>query len=275
MLVVLDSNPLGARAIQNVAALREALTGLLQPSGLRSATISLAGDTALAEGLVSNTTSDLWRIGLAAIVVNLLLLVIFLRALIAPLYLLACSVLALCASLGTTVWVFDRVMGADRVTFYVPFATAVLLVSLGSDYNIFGVGHVSEEARRRPLREAIIVAVPQSTRAINAAAVTLAASFGVLALIPLHPSARSASPWRWSSSSTPSSSAPSSYPACSSSSVPPAAGPVPTSERYGATQRHPRPRLRLRREEGETPQPISGPRQGTGYDPSSRRRPSG
>ena len=68
-----------------------------------------------------------------------------------------------------------------------PFATAVLLVSLGSDYNIFGVGHVWEEARHRPLREAIVFAVPQSTRAINAAALTLAVSFGLLALIPLRP----------------------------------------------------------------------------------------
>ena len=187
MLVVFDSDPLGARAIANAGALRAAMPALVEASGLRDVTVSLAGDSALAEGLVASTTSDLVRIGLAAIVVNLLLLIVFLRALVAPVYLLACSVLALMAALGIQVWVFQHLLGSDGVTFYVPFATAVLLVSLGSDYNIFGVGHVWEEARHRPLRDAIVVAVPQSTRAINAAALTLAVSFGLLALIPLRP----------------------------------------------------------------------------------------
>jgi RND superfamily putative drug exporter len=187
MLVVLDSDPLGAKAIHDVGQLRDALPGLVEASGLQGATAALAGDTALAEGLVSTTTSDLYRIGIAAVIVNLLLLIIFLRALVAPLYLLACSVLALTAALGVTVFVFEGTLDAEGITFYVPFATAVLLVSLGSDYNIFGVGHVWEEARHRPLREAIVHAVPQSTRAINAAAVTLAVSFGLLALIPLRP----------------------------------------------------------------------------------------
>jgi RND superfamily putative drug exporter len=187
MLVVFDSDPLGARAIANAGALRAAIPALIEASGLQDATVSLAGDSALAEGLVASTTTDLVRIGLAAIIVNLLLLIVFLRALVAPIYLLACSVLALTAALGIQVWVFQHLLGSDGVTFYVPFATAVLLVSLGSDYNIFGVGHVWEEARHRPLRDAIIIAVPQSTRAINAAALTLAVSFGLLALIPLRP----------------------------------------------------------------------------------------
>ena len=75
----------------------------------------------------------------------------------------------------------------DGLTFYVPFAAAVLLVSLGSDYNIFGVGRVWDEARHLPLREAVLKAVPESSRAITAAGVTLAVSFGMLAIIPLTP----------------------------------------------------------------------------------------
>lgn len=82
---------------------------------------------------------------------------------------------------------FQDLLGQDGLIFYVPFAAAVLLVSLGSDYNIFSVGYIWEEARRRPLREALAVAVPRSTRAINAAGITLAVSFGLVALIPLGP----------------------------------------------------------------------------------------
>jgi putative drug exporter of the RND superfamily len=122
---------------------------------------------------------------LAMLAVDLLLLMIFLRAVIAPLYLLAASVLALAASLGLTVFVFQVILGHDDVTYYVPFAAAVLLVSLGSDYNVFVVGRIWEEARRRPLRDAIAVAAPRAARAITIAAAALAGSFLLLAIVPL------------------------------------------------------------------------------------------
>jgi RND superfamily putative drug exporter len=184
-LLVLDEPPLGAGAVDDLRAIQAQLPELLRAAGLSDVRADFAGDTALATGIVTSTTDDMGRIALAALVVNLLMLVLFLRALVAPLYLLGCSLLALSATLGLTTVVFQDVLGHDGLTFYVPFAAAVLLVALGSDYNIFGVGHIWEEARHRPLREAIEIALPQSTRAITAAGVTLAVSFGLLALVPL------------------------------------------------------------------------------------------
>jgi RND superfamily putative drug exporter len=160
---------------------------LLATAGLSGAEVSFAGDTALGLSLVDTAAADLVRIAIAVVLVDLLLLVWFLRALVAPVYLLASSVLAVGASLGLTTWFFQDVLGRDGLIFYVPFAAAVLLVSLGSDYNIFSVGYIWEEARRRPLSEAVAVAVPRSTRAINAAGITLAASFALIALIPVAP----------------------------------------------------------------------------------------
>jgi RND superfamily putative drug exporter len=187
MLVILKSDPLDATAISDLGALRDRLPDLARRSGLTAATISIAGDTALAQGLVSSTGADLVRIAVAGIIVNLLLLVLFLRALVAPLFLLASSVLALTASLGLTVWLFMHIIGNEGLTFYVPFAAAVLLVSLGSDYNIFGVGRIWAEAARMPLPDAVAKAVPESSRAITSAGFTLAVSFGMLVLIPLTP----------------------------------------------------------------------------------------
>ena len=93
----------------------------------------------------------------------------------------------LTASLGLTTVVFQTLLGHDGLTFYVPFAAAVLLVALGLDYNIFGVGQVWEHARRSPLPEAIRTVMPRSTKAITAAGITLATSFALLALVPLRP----------------------------------------------------------------------------------------
>ncbi len=187
MLVVFTHDPLGAAAIGDLANLREQVPTLAARHGLSEADITFAGDTALAEGLVSSTSADLYRIALVAIVVNLLLLVVFLRSLLAPVLLLCCSVLALAASLGLTNLVFADPDTGGGLTFYVPFAAAVLLVSLGSDYNIFGVGRVWDEAQRMPIREAVIKAFPETSSAITTAGITLAVSFGMLAIIPLSP----------------------------------------------------------------------------------------
>jgi RND superfamily putative drug exporter len=183
--VILEDEPLGGKAIEVLKRLKADVPGLLRGAGLEGAAVGFAGDTALAQETIDLNVSDLGRISLAMLLVDLILLMAFLRAVIAPLYLLAASVLALAASLGLTVFVFQVILGHDDVTYYVPFAAAVLLVSLGSDYNVFVVGRIWEEARRRPLRDAIAVAAPRAARAITVAAAALAGSFLLLAIVPL------------------------------------------------------------------------------------------
>jgi len=186
-LLVLDEEPLSAPAIDTVERLRERLPQLLARSGIDRARVSVAGDTALAQETVRSIRRDGLRVGIAVLAVNLVLLALFLRAIAAPLYLLAASVLALAAALGATTWAFQAQLGHDDVTYYVPFAAAVLLLSLGSDYNVFVVGRIWQEARDRSLREAIATAVPLASRTITVAGVTLAGSFALLALVPIRP----------------------------------------------------------------------------------------
>ena len=185
ILLLLDQEPQGGPAADIVERLRERLPVLARDAGL-DATIRIAGDTALAEETVRTITSDLIRIGIAAFLVNFLLLAIFLRALLAPLYLVLASGLALAASIGLTTLLFQGFLGHDELTYHVPFAVAVLLLSLGSDYNVFVVGRIWQEAERGlPLREAIATAAPRASRAIGVAGLALALSFAALALIDL------------------------------------------------------------------------------------------
>ena len=183
-LVVLDEDPLGGPGIAALRRLESDLPRLAQEAGL-SARVSVAGDTALAAETVDAMKHDLVRIGIAAGLVNLLVLVVFLRALVAPLYLLAASFLALAASLGLTTFVFQELLDQGSLTYYVPFAVAVLLLSLGSDYNVFVVGRIWQEARRERLRDAIALAAPRASRTIAVAGLALALSFAALAIVPL------------------------------------------------------------------------------------------
>src|SRR3954468_16236967 len=184
--LVLDKEPLGAPAVDRFRALRDDMPALVQRAGLGpGVTLSFGGETALADDTITRVLDDLKRVAVVAIVVNVLLLVVFMRAFVAPMYLVASSVLGLLASLGLTTFLFQQVLGNDDLTYYVPFAAAVLLVALGSDYNVFVAGRIWEEARRYRLREAIAVAMPAAARAVTAAGLALAASFALLAIVPL------------------------------------------------------------------------------------------
>ncbi len=184
--VVLDEDPLGARAVDRFRDLRDRMPALARLAGLGPGVhMSFGGETALADDTISRVIDDLKRVSVVVILVNLVLLALFMRALVAPLYLVAASVLGLLASLGLTTLVFQKVLGDEDITYYVPFAAAVLLVALGSDYNVFVAGRIWEEARHYRLREAIAVAMPAASRAVTAAGLALAASFALLAIVPL------------------------------------------------------------------------------------------
>lgn len=183
--VIERDDPLGSTAIGQVRVLRHDLPAMARAAGLTGVRFEVGGETALAGEAINATEAGLWRVALVICLVILVLLALFLRSLIAPVYLLAASVLALLSALGLTVWVFQRILGYGSLVYYVPFAVAVLLVSLGSDYNLFVVGRIWEEARHRPVRDAVATAVPRASRAITTAGLALAAGFAVLALVPL------------------------------------------------------------------------------------------
>ena len=183
--VIERTDPLGATAIDRIRQLRRALPSLARAAGLTGVRVEVGGETALVSEAIDTAAGDLGRIALVIALVIVILLGLFLRAFLAPLYLLAASVLALAAALGLSVWVFQGVLRYGSLVYYVPFVAAVLLVSLGSDYNVFVVGRIWEEARHRPLREAVAIAVPRASRAITTAGLALASGFGLLALVPL------------------------------------------------------------------------------------------
>ncbi len=184
-VLILADDPLGARAVQRVRALDERLPGLLTQAGLPGATASLAGDTALVAETIERAAQDVPRVLLAVLLAIMLLLVILLRALIAPLYLVALALPAPLAALGLSVYVFEGLFGQPELTYFVPIAAEVLLIALGSDYNVFLVGRIWSEARTRPLPEAIVTGAAAASPAITAAGIVLAVSFAAIALVPV------------------------------------------------------------------------------------------
>ncbi len=186
-VVIFDSDPTEAPAIAHLERLQRTLPSLLRRVGLGGATVGWGGETALGVETVQATDTSLWRVILVAFAVNFVFLVLFLRSVFAPLYLLVASAAALAATFGLTVYFFTSVLHDSGLPYYIPVAFSVLLLSLGSDYNIFVVGRVWKEADRRPLQDAVAAAAPRAGRAITVAGVALALSFAMLAIIPITP----------------------------------------------------------------------------------------
>jgi putative drug exporter of the RND superfamily len=186
-VLVADRDPLGPGAVSDLEHLEQRMPGLMDDAGLGGSTVQFAGQTALAKAAIDAVTRDAITIAIAVLVVNLILMILFMRAIVAPVALLAVNVLSVTATMGALVWVFQHRLGYPDITYYVPFAGAVLLISLSSDYNVLIAGRIWREAERRPMREAIAVAIPRASRAIRAAGLSLAASFALVALIPIRP----------------------------------------------------------------------------------------
>lgn len=119
------------------------------------------------------------------LVVIFVVLVLLLRAIVAPLLLIATVVLSYAATLGIAALVFNRILdfpGADPT---VPLFGFVFLVALGVDYNIFLMTRVREETLRHGPTVGVQRGLAVTGGVITSAGVVLAATFGALAVIPL------------------------------------------------------------------------------------------
>jgi RND superfamily putative drug exporter len=119
--------------------------------------------------------------------VVLIVLVLLLRALAASLVVVGAVVLSFLAALGLGALLFDTVFGFPGAEPTMPVLAFVFLVAFGVDYGIFLVARIAEDAGEHGTREATRRALVATGPVIVSAGVVLAATFAVLASLPLVP----------------------------------------------------------------------------------------
>jgi putative drug exporter of the RND superfamily len=117
--------------------------------------------------------------------VVLLVLGLLLRAVVAPLILVATVVLSYGAALGLSALIFDWTINVESTDSAFPLFVFVFLVALGIDYNIFLMTRVREEAFDHGTRRAALIGLAATGGVITSAGLVLAATFAVLATLPL------------------------------------------------------------------------------------------
>ena len=114
-----------------------------------------------------------------------LILAILLRAIVAPLVLIASVMLSFLCTLGISVLFIRFVVGDAGFDASIPTFAFIFLVALGIDYTIFLMARVREEARKYGTREGMLRAIAATGPVITSAGVILAGTFSVLMTLPV------------------------------------------------------------------------------------------
>ncbi len=121
----------------------------------------------------------------AVLIVITVILMVLLRSILAPIILLATTMISFTATLGVSALLFNDVLnfpGADPSVVLYGF---IFLVALGIDYNIFLMTRVREESLRVGTRKGVLIGLIVTGGVITSAGIVLAATFAALAVIPI------------------------------------------------------------------------------------------
>ncbi|MGI8653323.1 MAG: MMPL family transporter [Geodermatophilaceae bacterium] len=157
---------------------------------------AMVGDVGDGSGLVGGFTAinldtqdtaerDLTLIIPIVLLVVFMVLALLLRAIVAPLLLIATVVLSYLATLGIAEVVFAHIFGWPPADPAVPLFGFVFLVALGIDYNIFLMTRVREESLKLRTRPGILAGLRVTGGVITSAGIVLAATFAALGVIPI------------------------------------------------------------------------------------------
>jgi putative drug exporter of the RND superfamily len=119
------------------------------------------------------------------LVVIFLVLALLLRALVAPLLLIATVVLSFGATMGVSALVFNHILGFPGADPAIPLFGFIFLVALGIDYNIFLMTRVREESLATDTRTGTLHGLAVTGGVITSAGVVLAATFAALSVLPV------------------------------------------------------------------------------------------
>ncbi|WP_128437316.1 MMPL family transporter [Streptomyces cyaneus] len=166
-------------AMDAVTAARESL------GRLDGAEAMVGGSSAVVHDMREASSRDRGLIIPVILAVVFCILALLLRALVAPLLLIASVVLSFFTALGLAAFFFNHVFdfaGADSAF---PLWVFVFLVALGVDYNIFLVTRIREESNRFGTRQGALKGLTSTGGVITAAGLVLAGTFAALATLPL------------------------------------------------------------------------------------------
>ena len=178
-LIQTEASPFSTSAMDQIKSITDTARGAQPNTALADASISMTGYSATLSDARNYYDHDIRFIILLTVIVVLLILIALLRAIVAPLYLIASVIISYLAALGIGVVVFQFILGQE-LHWSVPGLAFIILVAMGADYNMLLISRIRDESPRG-IRSGVIRTVGSTGGVITAAGLIFAASmFGLL-----------------------------------------------------------------------------------------------
>ena len=177
-LIQTKLNPFTTAAMDQINSITNAARSAQPNTALADAKVSMTGMTVGLRDTRDYYNSDTQFIVVATIIIVLLILIALLRAIVAPLYLIASVLISYMSALGIGVIVFQFLLGQE-LHWSTPGLTFILLVAVGADYNLLLISRIREESAHG-VRSGVIRTVGSTGAVITSAGLIFAASmFGL------------------------------------------------------------------------------------------------
>lgn len=183
----LSMNPYSMEAMQHIPDLRVVAEQSLQDAGIDAAAdkVWISGQTAAQYNAEVVSEKDTMLIIPVVIGLIAILLLTYLRSIVATIYLIATVILSFFSALGLGWLILHYGFGVEAIQGAIPLYAFVFLVALGEDYNIFMISRIWQKSKTMPLKQAIAEGVGETGSVITSAGIILAGTFAVLATLPI------------------------------------------------------------------------------------------
>jgi RND superfamily putative drug exporter len=144
MIITHDVDPATPEGISHIDAMRHAAQEAVKGTPLAGSRIYIGGTASTYKDIAEMAHYDLIIAGIASLSLILLIMMFITRSLVAALVIVGTVALSLGASVGISVLVWQHLLGIDLYWVILPLAV-ILLLAVGSDYNLLLVSRFKEE----------------------------------------------------------------------------------------------------------------------------------
>ncbi|MGB3333256.1 MAG: MMPL family transporter [Mycobacterium sp.] len=143
-IVTYDADPATPKGISFVEPMLAAAHDAVKGTPLTGAKFYLTGTAAVYKDIQVGSTYDILIVGAAAVTLIFIVMLLITRALVASAVIVGTVLLSLSAAFGLTVVVWQHILGL-QLNWIAPVFGVIILLAVGSDYNLLLVSRFSEE----------------------------------------------------------------------------------------------------------------------------------
>ncbi|MFB9757385.1 MMPL family transporter [Ectobacillus funiculus] len=177
--VVLKHNPYSDQALRASREVKTTVERAIARTELKGANYGVSGMSASSSDMLAASDKDYSQTVIYMIIGVSIILIILLRSIIMPLYLVVSLLLCFYSSLAINEVIFVDILGYDGINWTMPFFGFVLLMALGVDYSIFLMDRFNEY-KEMPVGEAILTAMRNMGTVIFSAVIILGGTFAAM-----------------------------------------------------------------------------------------------